>query len=218
MFEARLRPEGRNGPPSRRGAWAVTLVAAALALAIFFGPAAARAGVALATPALAPNEYVNVTATSTLSFVPGSFSVQPGALVHLRVTQGANFDHTFTLSSVANTSVPSVGYFNTHPPLVNLSLGAVAGKQFFANFTAPAVGTYEFVCEFHYPTMKGLMTSSVAAPGSTNGPAPVTPLEIGLALVVVAVLVGIVVVIAVHRRRVRDDALLGVDRRKRGGS
>lgn len=188
-----LRAPGGEHRPGRPRRWGIAL----LAVALLVGPiavvtVAAAAPVRAATPN-PNNDYVNVTATGTLSFVPSSFSVFPGATVHLRVTQGANFLHTFTLSSVANTSVPSIGWFSTHPPLVNLSLGTTAGNVSVATFVAPAVGTYEFVCEKHYPSMKGSMTSTSASPAppppSSGGAGALSPIE----QVIVAAAVFVVV-------------------------
>jgi len=152
-------------------------------------------------------QYVNVSATDSLSFVPNAFTVLPGASVHLAVTQLSSFNHTFTLSSVANATIPSgdstaqlYAYFRAHPPIVNLTLGTTAGKVFHQNFTAPAVGTYEFVCLVHFADgMTGTMTVSAAAPGPS--PAVVVPLVdvgAGAGVAVVAIVAG---VLLVRRRR-----------------
>ena len=90
-------------------------------------------------------ETIKVMATGALSFQPDQLTVSPGDPVELIVTQAAAFEHTFTLSSVANFTIPSgdssaqlAAFFNAHPPIVNLSLGSRPGAEFFANFTAPA--------------------------------------------------------------------------------
>ena len=196
MRSSRRAPGGELRP-LRRPPWAVVLLAAALG-ATTFAVVAVGSGASIHPAAPNPtNDYINVTATGTLSFVPSSFSVFPGATVHLRVTQGANFQHTFTLSSVANTSVPSVGWFSTHPPLVNLSLGTTSGVVFTATFVAPAVGSYEFVCEIHYPSMKGSMTSTSASPapspsaGGSGGLSPIEQVIIAAAVFVVVAGLGI---------------------------
>jgi plastocyanin len=150
-------------------------------------------------------DYVNVTTTSVFTFVPDQFTVTPGALVHLVVTQAASFPHTFTLSPVANFTFPTsestaelLAYFQEHVPLVNLSLGSTVGEKAFANFTAPPAGTYEFVCltQGHFAQgMHGVMTS--------GGPPPSFAIPYGLIVgivVVVAVVVGVAV--GLWRRRI----------------
>jgi uncharacterized cupredoxin-like copper-binding protein len=154
--------------------------------------------------------FVNVSATSSFVFDPGSFSVLAGQPVHLVVTQLANFEHRFVLSSVVNSTIPAsdtdaqvAAYFTAHPPLVNMSLGATPGAKFYANFTAPALGTYEFVCTVagHFQSgMHGTMTSATSLP-PPSGSAGLTPLELGLivAAIVIALAAGVGVVLI--RRR-----------------
>jgi plastocyanin len=157
-------------------------------------------------------DNLNVMATSSLSFVPDQLSVTPGALVHLVVTQEANFAHTFTLSSVANFTIPSgdssaqlAAFFNAHPPIVNLSLGSTPGAEFFANFTAPPAGTYEFVCLIHFSNgMTGDMVSGSGSSSSSPSAFPLTSIAIGAAIV--AAIVVVAVVIAVTRRRKKGPA------------
>jgi plastocyanin len=161
-------------------------------------------------PSVGTVEFVNVSATTSLSFVPGSFTVQPGATVHLIVTQLADFEHTFTLSPAVNVTIPSSdtpsqvsAFFNAHPPLVNLTLGSTPGQEFFANFTAPTtLGSYEYVCLIHFPTMIGTMAVS-SSTGSSSGTSPTT-----VELVALGVVVAIVVIVGV---------LVLVRRRSRGG-
>ncbi|HYA10906.1 MAG TPA: hypothetical protein VEH10_04470 [Thermoplasmata archaeon] len=193
----------------RGGVWAAVLAASFVAAGFVAGLPAVRA----VGPAVSPTvDYVNITATSSLSFAPASFTVYPGASVHLTVLQAANFLHTFTLSPVRNATIPSSdttseldAYLHAHTPTVNLSLGSTGGKSFHANFTAPSVGTYEFLCIIHFPGMVGTMTSSKSGP-ATAGTTPIsaTDLEIvGGALVVV---VAVVAVALYLRRRKREEA------------
>jgi plastocyanin len=172
----------------------------------------APGGARAATVPAATTEFVNISATGALSFVPDSFSVLPGAPVHLVVTQMADFDHTFTMSPAVNVTIPSSdtsaqlhAFFNAHPPIVNLSLGSTVGHESFANFTAPTtLGAYEWVCLIHFPTMFGIMTVANSPPSSGNGSSPPT-----VELVAVGAVVGIVVVVGVllawgrSRRRAR---------------
>jgi plastocyanin len=162
-----------------------------------------RAASPATTSASASSVTIDVTATSDISFVPNSFTVSPGESVTLVVTQGANFAHTFTLSSVVNFTIPSSDttaqldqFLAAHPPLVNLSLGTSAGAQ----FTAPAAqGTYEFVCLVHFPAMTGVMTDSSSTPSS--GGSTVSTTEIVVIGAVVAVVAIAAVVLALRRGR-----------------
>jgi plastocyanin len=201
-----LRPLDRRWfPPARNAA----LVLAAAVVVFGLAPGLSTA-VASADPASGPAEFVNISATSALSFVPDAFTVLPGATVHLVVTQMADFAHTFTLSPAANVTIPSsdssaqlTAFFQTHPPIVNLSLGSTPGQEFFANFTAPStLGSYEFVCLIHFPTMFGTMT---VATSSASSPASSSPSTIELvALGVVVLLVVVAAVWVIRRRRTRS--------------
>jgi plastocyanin len=181
----------------------IALVSAAPALA------AAQSSVAGAAPA-AGFDNLTVMATSSLSFVPDKLTVTPGASVHLVVTQEATFEHTFTLSSLANATIPPgdssaqvAAFFNAHPPIVNLSLGTTPGTEFFANFTAPAAGTYEFVCLIHFANgMTGDLVSGSSS--SSSSPFPLT--SVAIAAAVVAVVVVVAVVIVMTRRRKKGPA------------
>jgi plastocyanin len=189
----------------------VLLLLAALApgaVAASAHPATAPAG--LVEPS-AGSVTVNVTATEGLSFVPDSFTVLPGETVHLIVTQAADFEHTFTLSSVANFTLPSsdtpgevAAFFDAHAPLVNLSLGSTAGSVHSVTFTAPSTpGTYEFVCLVHFPQMTGVMSDSTAtATGSGNGGLSTSEV-IAIVAVVAAVLIAAAVFVVRRRHRAR---------------
>jgi plastocyanin len=203
--------------PRRRGGATATLPVLAVLLATLALPVGAAAAPSFtvagaADPpvaaALAPL-FVNITATESLSFSPNSFTVAPGQVVHLVVTQGADFAHTFTLSSVVNATIPSsdtpsqvAAFFNAHPPIANLSLGSTAGAQVPFTFTAPTtLGAYEFVCLIHFPSMIGTMTVSTASPPGSGGTSP-SPLEyVALGLVAAVVVIGAVVLAARRRRK-----------------
>ncbi|MFZ3357058.1 MAG: cupredoxin domain-containing protein [Thermoplasmata archaeon] len=185
------------------------LVLASLALVSAVpGITAAHTSIESASPSAGVNN-VAVMATGSLSFVPDQLSVSPGALVHLVVTQEANFEHTFTLSSVANFTIPSgdssaqlAAFFNAHPPIVNLSLGSTPGAEFFANFTAPAAGSYEFVCLIHFADgMTGEMVSGASSSSSSPSTFPLTSVVIGVIIVAVVVVVAAVVVVTRRRKK-----------------
>jgi len=183
------------GPPRRGGGWTAGGSAVPLALLIVVA-SVVPGGVAAVAPrpaSTAVHEYVNVTATSSLSFVPSSISVKPGAIVYLNVTQEASFAHTFTLSSVRNQTIPPSDtaqqldvYLHDHPPLVNLSLGSTRNAKFPATFTAPLAGTYEFLCIVHWPGMTGVLTSTNGS-GPPSGVRTIPPVyaETGVGLVLV---------------------------------
>jgi len=140
----------------------------------------------------------------------------------LAVTQLASFNHTFTLSSVPNATIPAgdstsqlYSYLHAHPPIVNLSLGSTPGKVFDKTFTAPTVGTYEFICIVHFAErMQGTMTVSSSSHSSTS-PSAVTvpPFDIALAAGVAVVVIAAVVVVVLIRRR--DPEPKGKSRRDR---
>lgn len=192
--------------PHARSTLLTGLLAVVLAVALFAGSSAAIGPVRAAPATAAATTYLNLSATSALSFVPDSLTVTPGAPVVLKITQEANFNHTFTLSSMANFTIPAAdttaqvyAFFQAHPPLVNLSLGAVPGAVVFANFTAPAAGSYEFVCEIagHFQAgMHGFVVSGTSGTTSSSG---LTTTEL-VAIGVVVVLVIVVVAVAIARR------------------
>ncbi len=166
----------------------------ALPLALGFGPTTPSG-----PPELVPATTIDISvqATSALAFVPDVLDVVTGALVQLVVIQEASIPHTFVLSPVANFTIPAndtsaqlFAYFDAHPPLVNLSLPGTPGARAYANFTAPSVGTYEFVCEIpgHFQSgMHGTLVSSASAPSSGTS-TPFTPtvlIVLGVAVAVV---------------------------------
>ncbi len=182
-----------------------------LLLAAAMSAPAAQAAPPAPAAAVAP-EFVNVSATSVLSFVSGSFDVLPGATVHLVVTQMADFNHTFTLSPAVNVTIPSgdtpaevAAFFNAHPPIVNLSLGSTVGSTYSATFTAPStLGTYEYVCLIHFPTMIGEMNVVATLPSSSSSTSSIsttTALEIGGGVGAVLVVVGVALALRSRRRR-----------------
>jgi len=202
--------------PSTRATVALAILVAVaglgLAGAIVVRNAAAGPGPMLS----ATDDYINVSATGAFSFDPASFSVYPGATVHLKVSQDTSVEHTFTLSPVPNGTIPSSdttpeldSYFHSHSPLVNLSLGATAGLAYYRNFTAPAtVGTYEFVCLYHFASygMHGTMTvTRSAATGSGPGTPSLSPVELaGVAAAGIVVLAAVAVGLLRRRRSLRE--------------
>ncbi len=190
--------------------------AALLALLLGLLLASTTAPVALGAPARPASSsvpsaaaYVNISATD-YSFSAGSFNVVPGQAVHLIVTQLSTTLHTFTLSSVANTTV-TPGFFATHSPLVNLSLGTTVGSKHYANFTAPAVGYYEYICIYHSGSMYGKMYSATSSSGSGYGGGStmnLPPLDLAIAGAAAVVVIAVIVTVLMIRRKTREEELL----------
>jgi plastocyanin len=184
-------------------------VARALLTLVLAAALAALPLAAALTPSTATGAPVSIMATSSWSFQPNTFTVTPGDTVHLVVTQLASFLHTFTLSSVANYDFPSSStsadlssYFTAHPPIVNLTLGSTAGVRFYANFTAPGPGSYEFVClqPTHFAAgMYGHMISSSGGGTSSSSAFPVNPWAL-LVVLVALVAIGLAVYVLYPRR------------------
>lgn len=192
----------------------VGLVLAGLVLLGFAtGGWSGYASVAAETHPASSVENVSISTEHDFDFLPPKVTVTAGDTVDLVVTQGDVLPHTFTLSSVANYTIPSdtttaglYAFFNAHPPLdgVNLSLPGTPGAQAFANFTAPAVGTYEFVClipgHFQEGMFGFLYSSNQTSPSS--GPSStallLTPLELGA---IGGAAVVIVAAVLIARRR-----------------
>ncbi len=150
-------------------------------------------------------DYVNISATSSFAFTPDSVTVTPGALVRLAVTQEADFLHTFLLSPEADYTIPTssthaqlLAYFTAHPPIVNLSLGSTPGAVFYANFTAPPVGTYEFVCIVSGHFEAGMHGTLVSGTTSSSGGMSVTTIDIAAIVIVIVVLAAVALLL---RRR-----------------
>ncbi|MFI5414073.1 MAG: hypothetical protein ACHQ16_00110 [Candidatus Lutacidiplasmatales archaeon] len=195
--------------PPARVAVACLVVAAVLAIALIpaLEPARAapRASSGLRTSANGV-DFLNVSVSDQLAFTTNIGEVQPGDSVHVVVTQLGTVPHTFTVSPTAGYTFPTTdsasdlqAYFSSHAPIVNVQIGSTTGAKYFANFTAPPVGVYEYVCTQpgHFPSMSGLLGSG-EAPGSlstSNGPgAPVYIISgVIVGLVVLALVLGFVV-------------------------
>lgn len=176
-------------------------------LVIVAGSGAGRSPPPAAISSSAPVEDVAISTEYAFEFQPPVVTVTAGDTIDLVVTQADDIPHTFTLSSVVNYTIPSTDstsqlydFFNAHPPLVNLSLPATVGAQAFDNFTAPPVGTYEFVCEIpgHFTEgMYGFLTSSSQTHPSNGGSTtsfPLSELELGaIGGVVVILVVGVAI-------------------------
>jgi len=199
---ATARRASPNGP-----ARAIALVGLLLIGAGLLGALPSPAAVSVrASAAGTTDAFVNVTTTEAVTFVPSSFTVPPGSTVHLIVTQAADFNHTFTLSPVTDFAFASTAgdsdlatFFAAHTPLVNLSLGHVPGSKHYVNFTAPAAGSYEFVCleSGHFASgMHGTMDASAASSSSGSS----FPWALVAGVVGVVIVVAVVAVVLMRRK------------------
>lgn len=195
--------------PHARAAAACLVVAAVLGVALLPALTAAHAASSVSSglrTSAGGTDFLNVSVSDQLAFTTNIGEVQPGDSVHVVVTQLGTVPHTFTLSPTAGYTFPSTdsasdlqAYFNSHAPIVNVQVGSTTGAKYYANFTAPPVGVYEYVCTQpgHFPSMSGLLGSG-EAPGSLstqNGPgAPVYIISgVIVGLVVLALVLGFVV-------------------------
>ncbi len=146
---------------------AVVVIVAAGRPAIAQPPAAASAHA---------TETLGVTVGTAFAFTVSTSEVTPGDTVTVQITQTDDVEHTFTLSSVANYTIPSsdssdqlTAFFAQHPPLVNVTIPS-GQATLTASFTAPPLGVYEYVCLIpgHFQAgMSGLLGSGVLPAGST---------------------------------------------------
>ncbi|MCI4330757.1 MAG: plastocyanin/azurin family copper-binding protein [Thermoplasmata archaeon] len=158
-------------------------------------------------PAAGGVDQINVNTLSNLGYDPSTITVHPGDQVQLVVTQMANFEHTFVLSPLANFTFDNAAtaanltlFFRAHAPIVNLTVAGTVGAKAFANFTAPAVGSYEFVCIEATHFQAGMHGELISTTSTTSAPGTSTTvyLEYGA---VAGVVVIVVVLIAVLRMR-----------------
>jgi plastocyanin len=152
---------------------------------------------------------VQVTAQQSYSFSPNLISnVTPGANVTFQLTNGdpSGTAHTFTISSVQGSTIPSgtdiTTFLQAHPALFNVWLNSTGTVT--ESFTTPAKGWYEFVCQEpgHFADgMFGFIAFGEALPSNLTASAPDTAagaavfIIVGtiVALVVIALVLGFVV-------------------------
>jgi hypothetical protein len=161
-------------------------------------------------------DWLNVSVSDALLFATNIDEVQPGDSVHVIVTQLGTIPHTFTLSPTAGYEFPTTdgagdltSYFSSHTPLVNIQVGAATGAKFYANFTAPPVGVYEYVCEEpgHFPSMSGLLGSGVAPGSLSTSTGPGAPVYIISGTIVGLVILALVLGFVVGKRRGSSDEM-----------
>jgi plastocyanin len=157
----------------------------------------------------ADSTNVVITVTDAFAFTPADFEVTPGQNVTITLESLDSEAHTLTMSPVANYSFDSsnstnqlLGFFSTHPPLVNLSVTDTQGSTDSISFQAPALGVYEFVClePGHFQAgMWGDMGSGVAV-GPPAAPGIPVALYIIVGVIVTLVVIAIVLGFVVGKR------------------
>jgi uncharacterized cupredoxin-like copper-binding protein len=117
------------------------------------------------------------------------------------VTNTGNLGHTFTMAPQSNVTITPANfsaYFVQHPPLVSVNVPSGAGSTVWANFTVPAPGIYQYICEVpgHFANgMTGLLYVGVPAPPPMAPPS--TAIIQGWVLVGSALLLGFGVIVAI---------------------
>jgi plastocyanin len=92
-------------------------------------------------------QTVTVSAGNDYRFVPSTITVHPGMVRIVLVNTGGGAPHNWTLLGLPNVATPTVG----------------ASRQGVVQFTAPAPGTYTFVCTIHQ--RQGQTGTLVVVPG-----------------------------------------------------
>ncbi|HKS59582.1 MAG TPA: cupredoxin domain-containing protein, partial [Thermoplasmata archaeon] len=152
------------------------------------------------------------TVASGFAFSPSSVGPLPtGASVTLTIEQLSTTPHTFTLSRLANYSLPSSAsasnlsqFFTTNPPLVNISLNGTVGETHSATVTFSTVGFYEYVCTFagHFQAgMFGFLGYGVAPPNAQPQTGPGAPVFIIGGTIVGLVILALVLAFVIGKRR-----------------
>lgn len=143
---------------------------------------------------------MTVAAGGGLIFTPDAISnITPGSNVTINVQNLGSVDHTFTLSSLVNYTLPSASNTNLtsqflvqHPAYVSVPITPIQGQVTTVNFIAPSkIGSYQFFCTItgHFP---GGMTGVIGV-GIHVGP-PAAPPGIGLPVFIISgTIVGLVI-------------------------
>jgi hypothetical protein len=128
----------------------------------------------------------------------GTTLITPGEAITIDITNLGTLAHTFTLSSLANYTLPTTAgnltgtFLVTHPPYYSINISSTQGSVTVASFTAPTqIGSYQFFCTEtgHFAAgMEGLMGVGISV-----GPPPPPP-GIGTPVFIIAgVIVGLVI-------------------------
>jgi azurin len=118
-----------------------------------------------------PAVNLNATAQDALKFEPATLAAGPGSQVTVKVKNAGALQHNWVLvkgdaaaadqvATAGITAGPAAGYLPTDPNIIANSKLLNGGQEEDVKFTAPAAGTYTYVCTFpgHAATMKGTFT------------------------------------------------------------
>ena len=126
-----------------------------------------------------PGLRLSENTTDSLQFVPNQLAATPAhypATIDVLVTNTGSFAHTFTLAGQSNYTLSPANftaYFAAHPPLVSANVPAGAGSTAWANFSVPAAGVYQYICEVpgHFASgMTGYLYVGVPVPALPKPP------------------------------------------------
>ncbi len=153
-------------------------------------------------PGLGLQENTTVEGSSYL-FIPDVLDANASHFpinVDVLVTNLGSFSHTFSVVPQSNVSLSPgnfTSYFAVHPPLVSVNVPSGSGATVWANFTVPAAGIYEYLCQVpgHFASgMFGYLYAGVPVPPPP--PSPSTAIVEGWVLVGSGVLLGIGITVA----------------------
>jgi len=188
-------------------------LAVALSLIVvlsLFGLGTSQAASHSTSATMATGATLAVTASSGFKFNPSLIGNEAtNASIAVTLTNGDNQAHTLTIVGRQGWVIPTTdtgdqlsNFLTQYPPLFNVQ--ANASSQVIANFTAPAVGWYEFVCTEagHFQEgMYGFIAFGEALPSNLtvslapDGPGAAVFIIVGtiVALTVIAIVLGFVV-------------------------
>jgi plastocyanin len=170
-------------------------------------PAAARPPSPGAAPAVTS---ISISANNFF-FSPNSLGpLAVGSNITLTLHQLASTGHTFTLSSLANYTLPAQAsasnlttFFTTHPPVVNVSLNGTVGETHVVTFALHTTGFYEFLCLVggHFQSgMFGFLGYGVTPPNALPETGPGAPVFIIGGTIVGLVILALVLAFVIGRR------------------
>jgi hypothetical protein len=199
----------------RRFPYTSAVVLLSIASLLMFGMGAAQSVRAhLAHPAA--SDQLTVTVGSGFFFTLSTDEVTPNDNVTLTIVQTDDTEHTFTLSSVVNETLPTsdgqgqlFAFFAAHPPLVNFTIPSGQGT-YTTSFIAPPYGLYEYLCLIsgHFGAgMAGILGSGEHGGTVTPDTGPGAPVFIIGGTIAGLVVLAIVLGFVVGRRRGSHDEM-----------
>lgn len=163
-----------------------------------------------------PELECDLNATSHFTFDPNQLVVPPGSSVVFRVTDIASFAHTFSLDDIVNDTTMATWVTGPQKVTPNQLYAHLSGHLFTnlsldpgaTNVSAPVdlpstEGTYYYVCEVPAHFQSGMYGTLKVASASGGTPPSSPPSYTGwiVGLGILAVAVGVVTLILIHRMR-----------------